>query len=134
MAKNIKRSEIGEILVKLRNQSRFDNQQELADALGIKRDTYARYETDTNPPIPIIIKLCKLYGVSSDVIIGNDTSYLERIQNIQQYQTGFRQYVAYTPSLPENYVSLEEDEYTLIERYRRLSEERQEALLTLLGE
>ncbi len=134
MAKNIKRSEIGEILLKLRLQSRFENQQDLSDALGIKRDTYARYETDTNPPIAIIKKLSKLYGVSSDVIIGNDVSYLERIQNRQSQRPGFRQYIAYSPELPDNYVSIEEDEYLLIEKYRRLSEERQEALLTFLGE
>lgn len=133
MAKNIKRSEIGQILVNLREQHNIDNQQMIADMLGIKRDTYARYETDTNPPISIIKKLCSIYKISSDVIIGNDVDHRE---SITQRQPAMRlgTYVAYSPNAPLDGIVITDDEMTLLERYRRLSEARQESLLTLLDE
>lgn len=133
MAKNIKRSEIGQILVDLREQYHIDSQQTIADMLGIKRDTYARYETDTNPPISIIKKLCSIYKISSDVIIGNDGDYRDTLHD---KQPGMRlgTYIGYSPNAPLDSIVLTDDEITLIERYRRLSQTRQESLLTLLDE
>ena len=46
-------------------------QQEVADRLGTSQTMYARYERGANElPIRHLIKLCELYGVSSDYIIG----------------------------------------------------------------
>ena len=133
MAKNIKRSEIGEILVNLREQYHIDNQQTLADMLGIKRDTYARYETDTNPPISIIKKLCSIYKISSDVIIGNETDY---INSLPERPSGMRMgtYIGYSPNAPLDGIMLTDDELTLIERYRKLTQTKQEAVLAIMDE
>lgn len=46
-------------------------QQELAEYLHIKQNTYSQYENgQRQPPIPVLIKLAKFYGVSVDYILG----------------------------------------------------------------
>ena len=64
-------------MMKIRNL-REDNdltQQQVADYLGTSQTMYARYERGANElPIRHLISLCKLYGVSSDYILGLETS------------------------------------------------------------
>ena len=64
-------------MMKIRNL-REDNdlpQQQVADYLGTSQTMYARYERGANElPIRHLISLCKLYGVSSDYILGLKTS------------------------------------------------------------
>lgn len=46
-------------------------QQQVAAVLGTSQTMYARYERGANElPIHHLLKLCKLYGVSSDYILG----------------------------------------------------------------
>ncbi|MBR3148841.1 MAG: helix-turn-helix transcriptional regulator [Eubacterium sp.] len=46
-------------------------QQQIADMLGTSQTMYARYERGANElPIRHLIKLCKIYNVSSDYILG----------------------------------------------------------------
>lgn len=46
-------------------------QQEIADYLGTSQTMYARYERGANElPIHHLIKLCQLYNVSADYILG----------------------------------------------------------------
>ena len=46
-------------------------QQQIADFLGIARNSYTQYETNTNHiPIDYLIALCKYYNVSADYILG----------------------------------------------------------------
>ena len=46
-------------------------QLELANFLGTSQTMYARYERGANElPIHHLVKLCKLYGVSADYILG----------------------------------------------------------------
>lgn len=46
-------------------------QLEIANYLGTSQTMYARYERGANElPIHHLIKLCKLYGVSADYILG----------------------------------------------------------------
>ena len=46
-------------------------QQEIADILGTSQTMYARYERGANElPIYHLIKLCQLYNVSADYILG----------------------------------------------------------------
>lgn len=45
-------------------------QTELANMLNIKQNTYSQYETGAREiPIEILIKLSKIYGVSTDYIL-----------------------------------------------------------------
>jgi len=50
-------------------------QQEVADAIGVYRELYVRYENGTRkPPYPNIIKLADYYGVSTDYLFGREMS------------------------------------------------------------
>lgn len=52
----------------------FDmTQQDVADVLGTSQTMYARYERGANElPIRHLLKLCDLYNVSADYILGID--------------------------------------------------------------
>lgn len=45
-------------------------QQDVADYLGIKQQTYSKYEKGSPISDDIIIKLCKLYDISADELLG----------------------------------------------------------------
>ena len=46
-------------------------QQELAEYLHIKQNTYSQYEIGVlNYPVDVIIKLADFYGVSTDYLLG----------------------------------------------------------------
>lgn len=66
-----KRSEIvGQIITRLR-LNRGYTQQEISDAIGIARQTYAGYERGYHEPsIEALISLAEIYGVSLDLITG----------------------------------------------------------------
>lgn len=55
-------------------------QGEIAEAIGLKREQYRRYETGINEmPIRHLINLCKYYNVSADYILGlPDMPYPDR--------------------------------------------------------
>ncbi len=56
----------------LRKQNKL-SQDELAEKLGVSRQSVSLWETgQTQPTIDNIIALSKIFGVSSDVILGND--------------------------------------------------------------
>ena len=46
----------------------------MSDILGIKRSTYAYYETNTYPPLSIMKKLANMYKISIDELTGGNTS------------------------------------------------------------
>ncbi len=60
--------------IKILRDLREDNdltQQQVAEILGTSQTMYARYERGANElPIHHLIKLCQLYNVSSDFILG----------------------------------------------------------------
>ena len=60
--------------VKIIRDLREDNdltQEKVAEYLGTSQTMYARYERGANEmPIRHLIKLCRLYGVSADYILG----------------------------------------------------------------
>ncbi len=45
------------------------SQTQLADSLGIPRERYAKYENNTNPPIPILEKLADIYEIKVDTLL-----------------------------------------------------------------
>ena len=50
-------------------KKKFRTQEKFCKVLGIKRSTYARYETDTYPPLPMLYKICKTLNVSADFLL-----------------------------------------------------------------
>lgn len=60
-----------EILRQIREENRY-SQNQVAEKLGITRQTYIKYESgDVEPSVDVVRKLSKLYGVSYDVLIDN---------------------------------------------------------------
>ncbi len=45
-------------------------QQDVADMLNVDRSTYTAYETKRVPSLDILIKLCKLYRLTLDELVG----------------------------------------------------------------
>lgn len=63
-------SKFGERLLKLREE-RNETQQQLADTIGITRQSLSRYETnDRTPNIDLVYNIAKHYNVSSDYLLG----------------------------------------------------------------
>ena len=61
---------LGEKLKLLRKQCAF-TQQQISDALGIDRSTYAYYESNTTQPnVEALKKLAQIFNVSVDYIVG----------------------------------------------------------------
>lgn len=57
-------------LVWIRN-CRNISQKEMAKAIGIKQQQYARYESGINiMPVTYLIKICKYLNISADYILG----------------------------------------------------------------
>lgn len=63
-------NKFGERLLKLREE-REETQQQLADAIGITRQSLSRYETNERTPnIDLIFKVAKHYNISADYLLG----------------------------------------------------------------
>ena len=46
-------------------------QQQIAEMLGMKQQSYTRYENNTGEPnLDTVVKLCKIFEVSSDYLLG----------------------------------------------------------------
>ena len=63
-----------EIFAKRLKELRLENgytQQKVAEIIGIKQQSYARYEADTGEPsLQTVVKIARLYGVASDYLLG----------------------------------------------------------------
>ena len=65
--------ELGKRIQKLRKDKKM-TQKQVAEAIGISASTLCGYESeDKLPPYPTLLKLAKLYGVSTDFLIGLST-------------------------------------------------------------
>ncbi len=82
MAKEIKRTKIGGKIREYRKNLHL-TQEEVAARLEIKRNTYARYETDTIPPINILAKLGSFFGITTDELLGTEGYYNSAVNNLQ---------------------------------------------------
>ena len=61
-------------------------QEALAKYLNIKQQTYSSYETGRlQIPAWVVVELAKYYKVSTDYLLGADTSYLESVNLSKQY-------------------------------------------------
>lgn len=104
-------------LKNLRKEHKF-NQQNIADALGINRSTYAFYETGrTVPPIETVVALSKIYNISLDYILGSE----EEITLAKVYDD----IAAYVDPI----AYLKGDEKKIIMHYRLLDEENRKKLI-----
>lgn len=102
---------IAESLQSVRKQKGL-TQEQLAQKIGVKRVTISRYENGTvEPGATALLRLCKALAVSADVLLGlNEFDMLEA-------------------QIPDGYFHLTAREQLLLERFRLLDEEQQEAVL-----
>lgn len=53
--------------IRLLRMDRELTQKQVADSIEVHVNTYARYENDeTQPTIRILVRLCRLYGITAD--------------------------------------------------------------------
>lgn len=133
MSKNVKRSDIAKRLIELRESKNIRNQQTIADFLGIKRDTYARYETNTNPPLNIIVALSNFYDTDCNYIITGQSSFQNLLNNSRPGLLFGTNDVPYPANPTTQLMNVTEDEKNLIEYFRSMSPEKQEAYLTIMN-
>lgn len=85
---------IGQKLSDLRKKKGL-SQEEVADILGVTRQTISKWETDqSTPDFDKIIPICKLYGLSADELLGNirnsvdenilDDSVIENVNQLRR--------------------------------------------------
>ncbi|MCC8023424.1 MAG: helix-turn-helix domain-containing protein [Clostridiales bacterium] len=113
---------LNEVLRNLRKQQGL-SQQQLADVLKVERSTYAYYETGkTTPDIRLLLKLCRIYDVTLDELLGmqhSRSAVLAAPQLNPEQEERVRQRMA----------SLSKFEQNLLLCARMLSEEQREELL-----
>lgn len=61
-------TEIGNRLKELRKLHKY-SQQEVSDKISISRSTYAGYENSTPPDVMVLMKISKLYDVTTDYLL-----------------------------------------------------------------
>lgn len=115
---------LSEQLKIIRKANKF-TQQELADAIGIERSTYASYETGRNKPDVILLsKIAKVFGVSSDFILEIDTTAPLNVEDIP---------VKYKKKSGNKLVStLSKEEKSVLAKYRLLSDNKKTELVDFL--
>ncbi len=123
MAKEIKRTKIGEKIREYRKSLHL-TQEDVAAKLGIKRNTYARYETDTTPPLNILTKLGSFFGITTDELLGCGGYYNSNIKSLQNQFTQLSSVDNYTNS---NGFTLEE--LTTLLKITEMSKEKREDLI-----
>ncbi len=113
-----------EQLKQIRKANNF-TQQDLADAVGIERSTYASYETGRNKPDVILLKrIANVFGVSSDFILEIDTSKKFNMSDAN---------VSYKKNGSQLISTLSKDEKTVLAQYRLLTEDKKEEVKTFLS-
>lgn len=115
---------LSEQLKIIRRANKF-TQQELADAIGIERSTYASYETGRNKPdVVLLSKIAKVFGVSSDYILEIDTTVPLNVEDIP---------VQYKKKSGNQLVStLSKEEKSVLAKYRLLSDSKKTELVDFL--
>ena len=101
-------------------------QRQVADVLNIERSTYTYYETGkTHPDIQALIKLAKLYRITTDYLIMGDNATMQSAEG--QYQSFM------LPRMEDvSFLSLSTNEKSLIMFFRQLDKETQDKFLEQL--
>ena len=99
-------------------------QQMIADALGIKRETYSNYECRTLPPHYLLLSLAKIYNVSPEVFYKTDldasTLFVANTNNEIYGESRF--------------IDLSDNEKLLLMKYRMLNNSDKEEIAKAIAE
>ena len=65
--------DIGERLKRARLDAGFATMKQVSDALGLERTRYLKWEHgDAVPSLDMLVRLCRLFSVSADYLLGLD--------------------------------------------------------------
>lgn len=114
-----KKNEINysEVLVTYRKKAGL-TQQQVAEALEIKRPTYAKYEKDVTPPLEILFKLSSLLNFPIEILNyakgkNSSVNYVELYRSQASKQTKLKVASDEPPPVPKYIKSLDNVEYFL---------------------
>lgn len=99
----------GERLTELRNKLGL-SQEQMADELGVKRSTYAKWEKDTNKPTRKLKDIAAYFHVTTDYILGRTDAGVQ------------------PPAAPASTPPLTPQEQDLLRKYRALTTDHQGAV------
>ena len=112
---------LGEKLKSLRKQCAF-TQQQISDALGIDRSTYAYYESNTTQPnVEALKKLAQIFNVSVDYLVGYEG---RRSRSFVVNDDPVTQEEMYDFSIPCYASELSSDERELLLYYRAIDNQK----------
>lgn len=134
MAKNTKRTTVGNNLVALRKKSPY-NQEQIAGMIGVTRNAYAKYETSIVPPLDKLILLCEIFNVSIDEIAAEPGSYTPQDQPKKKIL--FKASSPYLNSIDgkeDVTITLSSDEVELLLKYRSCTTEKKEEILNMFDD
>ena len=105
-------------------------QQEFADKIGIKRNSYANYETGRNTPIDaIILSICREFDVNEDWLRnGSGEMFKERspseeigyyVEDLLEYDGHGNPFYDMIVEMMKTYVELDEKSQTVVRDYFR---------------
>lgn len=85
---------IANSLIDLRKQFNY-SQEKVANLIGVKKPTYATYETGRNEPkIEVLVRLSILYSIPIDIIVQKDAmskNKLDEISQAEQYENAVKE-------------------------------------------
>ena len=132
MSKKTVRTEMAERIVNKRKELHL-TQEDMAQKLGINRNRYARYETNTKPSVVMISDIAQILGVTADELINgkpDDTIKTDKRPPIFVFGNN----TTYQADSKTNFDNiLTEKELEIISSYRKLSESRRFSFLDYLN-
>ena len=107
-------------------------QQAAADALGLKKNTYARMELHGNPKPDILAKLAVLYNVSPNLILfgvdGGQTADMRKIKEIDRLEEKPQLF-----NTQKTDITLTVNEKNCIKVCRKLSKKDRDSVMTFIN-
>lgn len=116
---------IGQRLYEMRKQKCL-SQEQVADVLGVTRQTVSKWETDqTTPDFDKILPLCELYNITSDELLKGETQQKQEYEHCAyNNNSNSNTYTDYSDNNKNNTPSAsepDEQEKELYEKYKRKS-------------
>ncbi len=116
------KKELSNILKTYRKEAKL-TQQQVADALEIKRSAYAYYEIGKSAPkLPTLKNIAKLYNISVDVLLEENGHELDSVE--QSYSNEF--------AIKDSFNELSSFEQAVVLKMRLMSNEEKKKLAEML--
>lgn len=119
---------LGRKLLRLRKDFKM-TQDDVAKILGMSRTSFSKYENgNTNPPLPVLRKLAKIYNVGLEYLIFDEKTLIRVNDSSEEDEN--------TADVPYSRITdLRPIEKEIVGKFRTLSDEEKEAFLKqLFGE